>query len=120
MKRYLIFVMIILVFSITQPPVNTAQADRPLSDYPIITAENVSQLEQLKVLGEGYIRHVIFSPDERYVAMASSVGIWLYCADDLENPIRLFGNYDIDVTYAMFNADGSRLFGGVQGGSVYI
>ncbi|MDX2078335.1 MAG: hypothetical protein SFZ02_18025 [bacterium] len=119
MKHYWAFLVIILVFSSIHSPMTTAQ-DRPLSDYPIITAQNVSQLEQLKVLGEGYIRDVIFSPDEQFVAMATSVGIWLYSADDLETPIRLFGDYAIDVTYAMFNADGSRLYGGIQGGSVYI
>jgi len=120
MKHYSAFLVVLCVFCITYSPSTTAQTDRPLADYPVITADNVSQLEQLKVLGEGYIRQVIFSPDEQLVAMATSVGIWLYVADDLQNPIRLFGNYEIDVTYVMFNADGSRLFGGVQGGSVYI
>jgi WD40 repeat protein len=120
MKRYWAFLVIILVFSSIHSPMATAQTDRPLSDYPIITAQNISQLKQLKVLGEGYIRDVIFSPDEQFVAMATSVGIWLYSADDLETPIRLFGDYAIDVTYAMFNADGTQLYGGIQGGSVYI
>ncbi|HRF97902.1 MAG TPA: hypothetical protein PLZ51_21995 [Aggregatilineales bacterium] len=120
MKRYWAFLVIILVFSSIHSPMATAQTDRPLSDYPIITAQNISQLEQLKVLGEGYIRDVIFSPDEQFMAIATSVGIWLYSADDLETPIRLFGDYAIDVTYAMFNADGTRLYGGIQGGSVYI
>lgn len=119
MKHYWAFLVILWVFCINYAPSTTAQTDRPLNDYPIITADNVSQLEQLKVLGEGYIRQVIFSPDEQLVAMATSVGIWLYSADDLQNPIRLFGDYAIDVTYVMFNTDGSRLFGGVQGGSVY-
>ena len=120
MKRHLILVMMILVFSITQPPVNTAQADRPLSDYPISTAENVSQLEQLKVLGKGYINDVIFSPDEQFVAMATTVGIWLYSIDNLETPIHLFGDYAINITYAMFTSDGNRLFGGTSNGWVYI
>jgi len=120
MKHYWAFLVILWVFCIIYSPSATAQTDRPLNDYPIITADNVSQLEQLKVLGEGYIRQVIFSPDEQLVAMATSVGIWLYAADDLQNPVRLFGDYEIDVTYVMFNADSSRLFGGVQGGSVYI
>ncbi|MCL4253748.1 MAG: hypothetical protein KJ043_08215, partial [Anaerolineae bacterium] len=120
MKHLPLFIILIALFSITHTPPSTAQTDRPLADYPVITAENVSQLQQVRVLGQGYINDVIFSPDEQYVAMATTVGIWLYSIDDLETPIHLFGDYAINVTYAMFSPDGSRLFGGTGNGWVYI
>jgi len=120
MKRYALFLTIFLIFCVHYSPMTTAQTDKPLADYPVITAENVAQLQQVRVLGEGYINDVIFSPDEQFVAMATSVGIWLYSIDDLENPIHLFGDYAINVTYAMFSPDGSRLFGGTNTGAVYI
>lgn len=121
MKHHLpLFIILIALFSITHTPPSTAQSDRPLADYPVITAENVAQVEQLKVFGEGLVRDVIFSPDEQYLAMPTSIGIWLYSVDDLTTPIRLFGNYEIDVNIAIFNADGTRLFGATEGGSVYV
>lgn len=120
MKRYVLFLMLFVIFCVHYSPMTTAQTDKPPDDYPVITAENVAGLQQLRVLGEGYINDVIFSPDEQFVAMATTVGIWLYSIDDLENPIYLFGDYAINVTYAMFSPDGSRLFGGTSNGWIYI
>jgi WD40 repeat protein len=121
MKRYwLLLIITISLFCTIKPPTTIAQTERPLADYPVITAENVAGLQQVRVFGEGYINDVIFSPDEQFVAMATTVGIWLYSVDDLETPIHLFGDYAINVTYAMFSPDGSQLFGGTSTGAVYI
>lgn len=121
MKRYwLLLIITISLFCTINTPATIAQTDRPLADYPVITAENVAGLQQVRVLGEGYINDVIFSPDEQFVVMATTVGIWLYSIDDLETPIRLFGDYAINVTYAMFSPDGSRLFGGTKTGWIYV
>ncbi|MDX2078341.1 MAG: hypothetical protein SFZ02_18055 [bacterium] len=121
MKRYwLLLIITISLFCTVDMPATSAQADQLAPDYPVISPENVSQIEQLKVFGEGLVHDVIFSPDEQYVAMPSSVGIWLYSVDDFTTPIRLFGNYEIDITDAIFNADGTQLFGGIYGGSVYV
>jgi len=121
MKRYwLLLIITISLFCTINTPATIAQTDRPLADYPVITAENVAGLQQVRVLGEGYINDVIFSPDEQFVAMATTVGIWLYSIDDLETPLHLFGDYAISVTYAMFSPDGSRLFGGTKTGWIYV
>jgi|GEM_PF-1413440 len=120
LNRICLFIITFAFLSITHNPATIAQADQPAPDYPVITPYNIIQIKQLKVFGEGLIRDVIFSPDEQYVAMSSSVGIWLYAVDDLTTPIRLFGNYAIDVTHALFNADSTRLYGGIYGGSVYV
>ncbi len=115
--RFAIFISAILLLCVTIIPTTLAQTDQ---DYPVITPENITQVEQLKVFGEGIINDVIFSPDEQYLAMSSSVGIWLYSIDDLTTPIRLFGNYEIGVNLAIFNADSTRLFGATEGGAVYV
>jgi len=115
--HFAIFISAVLLLCVTITPTTIAQTDQ---DYPVITPENIAQVEQLKIFGEGIVNDVIFSPDEQYVAMSTSIGVWLYSIDDLTTPIRLFGNYEIDVTHAIFNADSTRLFGGIYGGSVYV
>ncbi|HRF98123.1 MAG TPA: hypothetical protein PLZ51_23110, partial [Aggregatilineales bacterium] len=53
-----------------------AQDEAPQN--PIITPENVTQIQELQMLGRGNALETIFSPDGTMLAVASSIGIWLY------------------------------------------
>jgi WD40 repeat protein len=56
--------------------------------YPIITPENIKQVEQLQVIGRGLIYDAVYSPDGDTLAVATTRGIWLYDAHDMTTEPR--------------------------------
>ncbi len=61
------------------------------SSLPPITPDNAAQLTQVGLLGQGYFRQFEWSPDSSTLAVASSVGVWFYTADQPEP--RLIDQY---------------------------
>ncbi len=55
----------------------------PLPAEPI-TPDNVDRIRQLAMWGQGNAIKVSYSPDGRFLALGSTVGIWLYEADTQE------------------------------------
>lgn len=51
-----------------------------------ITAENASEMVELARLGRGTLNQMTFSPDGQTLAVASSLGIWLYNVENPETP----------------------------------
>ena len=78
-----------------------------------ISAADVGRVTELRRLGRGEIRRIQYSPDGRTLAVASSIGIWLYDAGDFERAPRLIGEntYASSVAWSpdgRFLASGSR------------
>ena len=83
---------------------------RPSTTVPIgITAENVTQLQQVERLGDGHIYDMAWSPDGATIALAGSIGIWLYDAEQPDAPPRLLDDHTSSVSTIAFSPDGSRL-----------
>lgn len=83
----LLWVMAIalLVPFIASPPVVSAQE----ATYPPITPANAAQLSLAERLGSGTARSVAWSPDGAWLAVASTIGVWVYAGDSLTSPPTL-------------------------------
>lgn len=89
-------------------PLFTPANITPVARHPLaLTARNVVQMQRLYRWGNGEATAVAFSPDGRYLAVASNVGVFLYDAQTFE-AVRL-----IEAEYAArhlaFGPDGARL-----------
>ena len=81
-----------------------AQDETP--QHPVITPENINQVEEIAVLGRGNAYETVFSPDGTILAVASSIGIWLYDFHDLEAEPRFLEGHTDDVISIDFSPDG--------------
>ncbi len=62
-------------------------------------------------LGKGYIKEIAYSPDSTRLAVASSIGIWIYDAETGEE-LDLFTGHTGDVRSVSFSPDGQVLASG--------
>jgi Tol biopolymer transport system component len=93
--------------------VRTAPA--PLRRAPI-GPENVAGLVQLARLGNGRVSQFVFSPDGRLLAVASSLGTYLYDAETLAE-VRCIQT-DTEVLSVAFSPDGRLLASRADDGTV--
>lgn len=61
------------------------------------------------IIGRGGIRHLAASSDGKYVAVASTIGIWLYDAADLTKQPRLISGHSEEVQQVAFSPDSTKL-----------
>ncbi|NLE56506.1 MAG: WD40 repeat domain-containing protein, partial [Lentisphaerae bacterium] len=86
------------------------------ASLPPITPDNPAQVKELAVLGRGSVQDVAYSPDGRRLAVATSLGIWIYDATDF-TPVRLLeapGDRLIGLTWSPDNTQIASLsFSGI-------
>ena len=63
-------------------------------------------------LGKGNIKQIKYSPDGKYLAVATSIGVWLYDGNTLQAVDLLTGHDDAPVTSIAFSSDGQTLASG--------
>ena len=68
--------------------------------------ENAARVAQLARWGKGWVAEIAFSPDGRLLAVASSIGVYLYAADLRE--VRFLPT-DAPVRSVAFSPDGRAL-----------
>ncbi len=61
------------------------------------------------IVGRGGIRHLATSSDGKYIAVASTVGIWLYEAADVTKQPRFISGHTEEVQQVAFSSDGAKL-----------
>ena len=69
--------------------------------------ENAARVAQLARWGKGWVAEIAFSPDGRLLAVASSIGVYLYAAADLRE-VRFLPTYS-PVSRVAFSPDGRLL-----------
>lgn len=74
-----------------------------------ISENNVSQLKKLAQLGEGYLNGVSWSSDGKLLALAGSIGAWIYDADNLDAPLQYIEDSSGSVTDIRFSPDNTML-----------
>ena len=108
MRKLSVFFMVVVLLVAAIPSV-PAQGNQ-------ITVANANQLTQVMRLGRGKPNDVAFSPDGSLIAVASSVGVWLYSANTLNTatePPLLVGNDPVDAV--TFTADGKMVIAAEEG-----
>ena len=79
-----------------------------------ITADNIDQVTELLRIGRGTINQVVYNPDGTTLAVATSIGVWLYDAETLET-VR-FIESPSRVWRLAYAPDGSRIVTGSHDG----
>ncbi|MDX2076920.1 MAG: WD40 repeat domain-containing protein [bacterium] len=114
MKKLWLLGVLALLLSIGTTTPTTAQ----LSDNPVITSENVTQIVQLGILGHDKVREAIFSPDGNTLIIVIQNNILLYDVNNLDKePQSLFVQ---DITTIDYSPDGQSIVAGFRNGAVHI
>lgn len=73
-----------------------------------ITPDNADQVVELQRIGNGYRPQITISPNEQTISVTSSIGVWLYDANNLTIEPR-FLPFVRGYGYVRFSADSSQL-----------
>jgi WD40 repeat protein len=84
--RRLFCLLILLVLPFTA---EAQEADFSLASLQPITPDNAAELTQIARLGSGVVRALAWSPDGSRLAVATSIGVWLYDGNRLDNATLL-------------------------------
>lgn len=98
----------------------TAHAQEGEFSLPLlqpITPANAAQLAQLARLGNGVVRSLAWSPDGSTLAVASSIGVWLYDAD---NPDSTPALVEMEAGTSSVAISEAHLAAGSDDGTVHI
>ena len=102
----LVSVLIVMAISLREIP--AVQGPKPTPDFaPLRIAETI---DRVTTLGRGWINDVDWSGDT--LAVASSVGVWLYDANDLNAVPRLLQGHTAPVSSVDFSTDGRLIVSG--------
>ncbi|MHB8628810.1 MAG: WD40 repeat domain-containing protein [Aggregatilineales bacterium] len=103
-----------MLFSSGNDPVQATSAPTVAATAPSggalqpITPDNAQKLTPLPRLGRGYVSDIEWSPDDKTLAIAGSLGVWLYATANLSEQPRLLPD-DNTVRAMVFSADGAQL-----------
>ncbi|RKZ00522.1 MAG: hypothetical protein DRQ10_04075, partial [Candidatus Hydrothermota bacterium] len=83
---------------------------------------SIVNIRSPKVLGRGWITDVKFSPDGRFIAVATSIGIWIYpleTQDEVPTPFKFIPT-DSVVRSIAFTSDGQFIVSGSSDGTIKV
>lgn len=83
-----------------------------------ITTENATALTMVKMIGDGRINHLAYSPSGSLLAAASSIGVRLHGGTDLAE--RVFLPVSKPVSRVAFSPDGKTIAAGTEAGMILI
>jgi len=86
-------------------------------DYPVITADNVTALKQIGVMG-GDQGRIATSPDDNWLAIAGLQGVWVLDLDAGDESARLFDGHTDRVNTVVFHPDSNILVSGSDDGTI--
>lgn len=87
---------------------------------PLQAAVPALMVEPVATLGRGWINDVAWSPADNQVAVATSIGIWLYDPANLDAPPRLLAGHSEPVSSIAYSSDGQKLVSGAWDNTVRV
>jgi WD40 repeat protein len=109
MTRYLLIILAILCVGASSSCASAEVAATIPRDLLPITAENADQVRQLAVIGNGTANSVCWSPDGQTLAIAGSLGVWLFDVSHPDRQPRLLDGHQEIVLWIAFSPDGRLL-----------
>jgi WD40 repeat protein/tRNA A-37 threonylcarbamoyl transferase component Bud32 len=106
------------VTSAISSPLLTHEEEASSTDQIYINQDNAIQVVEQFRWGKGTIQDAAFSPDGLKLAIASSLGIYLYDAQSLAE--QLFLETNSKVTSLAFSPDGTHILGGCHSGTAIL
>lgn len=91
--------------------------------YPVITVENVSQIEQVARYGRGAVRMVTVSPDGARAGVATALGLWVFAPLDRTAPqtgVTILLEGQAGAASAAFTVNSKYVAAGGDDGSIMI
>lgn len=85
-----------------------------------ITAENVSQLQLMQTIGDGYITDFAWSADSKELFISTTLDVRLYPADNLNAAPQIFDGHDAAITKMALSPDMDTLITGDNSGRLNI
>ncbi len=105
LRRFVLLTLITSIIAASVVPFVSAQEPR----LEPITIDNANQIEELARFGNGvFTGSLAYSPDGKTLAVAGSIGIWLYDTSNFEQSPRLI-DLHTSVTQVAFSTNGEYL-----------
>jgi len=111
MTRPIIWMWILLCVGVWTPLQSLAQ------EYPVITADNVTAIEQIGIMG-GDQGRIAVSPDDHWLAIAGLQGVWIVDLDAGDESARLLEGHTDTVNTVVFHPDSQLLASGSDDGTI--
>ncbi len=108
MKKSIILLFFVFIIILMSFPLNSFAADTTRMSLP----EGA-----IARLGKGIIKEIAYSPNGRYLAVAASIGIWLYDMETCQE-VALLTEHIGNVTSVVFSTDGNTIISGSRDGTV--
>lgn len=83
-RRFVAFALLCTLYGLT--------AAWETAHRPVITKTNIDQLHQIASVGRGQVVNIVWSPDSRWVAVATTGGVWLYDSISPQTEPKHFGS----------------------------
>lgn len=109
MKKSTILLFFVFITILMSFPLNSFAADTTRMSLP----EGA-----IARLGKGIINEIAYSPNGEYLAVAASIGIWIYDMETYQE-IALITGTEGHINSVAFSPDGNTIVGGSQDGYVY-
>ncbi|MGB7339835.1 MAG: WD40 repeat domain-containing protein [Phototrophicaceae bacterium] len=80
-----------------------------ISSRDVITPRNISQAENVLTFGNGHANYIALSPDDQTLAVASTTGIYLHDAQNINAEARYIGSPSEEIRYIKYTDNGDLL-----------
>ena len=100
------------------PTEPASTASETISGHPVLTSSNANALTLLARIGEGMVRQIAYSPDGKDLAVATSIGMFVYSIDTLE---EVNSHETDDIVWSIaFSPDGKKVAAGLNDNTILL